>query len=285
MESDAHESGKRGAQSEAEVAGAPVADLAAEKPAEKQDNIDEIVGAAKRLGPAALLAVLWTLMPAAGGFVLLYYIRPVSDWLVGLGPAAPVVFAGAFIVLAGTGLLPTYSQAVLAGWAFGPIVGTLAALIGFVGASLVGFFVARRLGADRVEREVARHPKARVVRDALLRSGTLKTLGIVSLVRLPPNSPFALTNLVLATNRVPLWIYTLGTAVGMLPRTAIVVWLGSHIGAELTKDAISEAGKPKWMIAAMVVSVIVVLFVLSHLANKALDRVTRDAEGAEDRVD
>jgi uncharacterized membrane protein YdjX (TVP38/TMEM64 family) len=85
-------------------------------------------------------------MPALGGFVLLYYIRPVSEWLVSLGNGGVALYAGVFIVTAGLGLLPTYAQAFLGGWAFGPVVGTIAALLGFVGASCVGRPIATRIG-------------------------------------------------------------------------------------------------------------------------------------------
>jgi len=59
-------------------------------------------------------------------------------------------------------------------------------------------------------------------------------------VRIPPNSPFSLTNLALSTTGVPLWIYVLGTAVGMLPRTALVVWLASRVEGEITKEAMAR---------------------------------------------
>lgn len=254
-------------------------------PTEHPDRADEALEAEptafQRLGAAAWLGVAWALMPAAGGFVLLYYIRDVSAWLVGLGNAGVAVYAGVFIVAAGLGLLPTYAQAFLGGWAFGPVVGTAAAMAGFVGAALVGRPIATRIGQERVDAELARNTRARAVREALLGAGPLKTLGIVTLIRIPPNSPFALTNLVLSTTRVPLWIYTLGTAIGMLPRTALVVWFASQVEGELTRDAIKGSKQP-WMLGLSIGAAVVVLLILVHIGNKAIERVTRREDAAID---
>jgi uncharacterized membrane protein YdjX (TVP38/TMEM64 family) len=108
-------------------------------------------------------------------------------------------------------------------------------------------------------------------------SGPLKTLGIVTLVRVPPNSPFSLTNLVLSTTRVPWWIYIVGTAVGMLPRTALVVWIASHVEGELTKEAMKQAREP-WMLWVSVLAALAVLLTLAHIGNKAIEKVTAQDE-------
>ena len=227
----------------------------------------------RRLGVAAWLGVLWALLPALGGFILLARIAPASDWLRSFGDNATLVYIAAFTVTAGFGLLPTYAQAFVAGWAFGFVPGTLAALGGFVGASIVGRFVAKSLVRGKVNAEIDRHEKAAAVRDTLVRSGPLKTLGIVTLVRIPPNSPFALTNGVLATTGVPLWSYVLGTAVGMLPRTAAVVWLGAQFEGVLSKDALNDA-KPGWWIPVALGVAVAVFFVLYQIGQKAIRRVT-----------
>lgn len=254
---------------------------------EQADFADEIPmegavapSAFQRLGAAAWLGVAWAVMPALGGFALLYYIRDVSEWLASLGGAGVFVYVAAFVVAAGLGLLPTYAQAFLGGWAFGPVVGTFAALIGFVGASALGRPIAERVGRERVDEEMARNTRARAVRDALVGSGPLKTLGIVTLVRIPPNSPFSLTNLVLSTTRVPWWIYLVATAAGMLPRTALVVWIGSQVDDALTKQGIKDA-KPDWMIWVSIVAAVVVLGIIAHIGNKAIEKVTAQEDAGE----
>lgn len=233
-------------------------------------------GVFARLGPAAWLGVLWAVLPVLGSIVLFYYIKDISGWLRDHQEAGVAVYAAVFIVSAGLGLLPTYAQAFLGGWAFGPVVGTMAALAGFVGASCVGRPIATRVGLDRVDAELARNTRARAVRDSLIGSGPMKALGIVTLIRVPPNSPFALTNLVLSTTRVPWWIYITGTAVGMLPRTAVVVWIASRIEGELTKAAVTDAKKE--MLIGSIATAVVVLLILAHIGNKAVEKVTRQEE-------
>lgn len=244
-----------------------------EAPDQRNPN-DSALAVIGRLGPAAILAGAWIVLPAIGGFILLASLGPVGTWLKDHGPLGYLIYVAVFITSAGIGILPTYSQAVLAGWAFGPLIGTALALAGFVGASILGYAIARPTARHRVEAELSRHPKWSLVRDILLRGDRLKSLGIVTLIRIPPNSPFSVTNLVLASTGVPLWIYVTGTAVGMLPRTAVIVYLASRIGAELNDDTIKEA-KPFWVIIVSIALVVVIFGVLQAIVNQALERIGR----------
>lgn len=231
---------------------------------------------AKRLGPASVLAILWAFLPAIGGFVLLANMAPVSAWLDSLGGLGWVIYSAIFTVTAGLGLLPTYAQATLGGYAFDPVLGTGAALAGFVGAASVGRIVASRFATERVEAEIQSKPKWSAVRDALLNSGALKRLGLVTLIRIPPNSPFALSNLVLTTTGVPWTTYLAATAFGMLPRTAAAVWIGSQVS---DWDNIE---KPKWLIIGGIVSAILVVLIVGQLAHNALVKFTAQAEAGDD---
>ena len=234
-------------------------------------STDDSAGAiAKRLGPAGVLGLVWAFLPAAGGFLLLARLGPVSDFLNQHQAMGLTIYIAAFTITAGLGLLPTYAQAILAGYAFGVTMGVPAALAGFVGASLVGWLVARRVSAGRIDAEIRRHPKLSIVRDALVRHGFARSLAIVTLVRIPPNSPFALTNLVLSTSGVGLLSYVVGTAVGMLPRTAVAVVIGSQIEGALSKDAI---GTPIWLRITGVVVSLVVILIIGAIAKRVLDRV------------
>lgn len=221
----------------------------------------------KRLGPAGLLGLAWSVMPAVAGTFLLAFMPTVSEWIQGHREVGYWLYIAVFVFSAGFGLLPTYSQSLLAGYAFGLAGGIPAALLGFVGASLVGYLIARTVGEDRVEREIARHPKAQVVTDALIGGSRLKTLGIVTLLRLPPNSPFALTNLVMSTCGVRKPEFLIGTAVGMAPRTIAAVWIGTQI------QDWKEQDKPAWLLIAGIVLAVIALGVIGSIANRALARL------------
>jgi len=233
---------------------------------------DDSLGAiARRLGPASILAVLWLALPALLGFTLLANMAPIAEWFEPRPFWQQIsAYVLVFIVSAGFGLLPTYAQALFGGYLFKTmLIGVPAALGGFVGASVIGYLLSRRVGRNRVQAELDRHPKARVVQRALVGRGFWPTLGIVTLVRIPPNSPFSLTNLVLATAGVPRRVYLIGTLMGMAPRTAVVVWLGTQIQDWSTQE------KPGWFLFAAIGITIVVLVAISHIANKALERATK----------
>tara|TARA_R110000782_G_scaffold19101_9_gene52038 strand:- start:1842 stop:2651 length:810 start_codon:yes stop_codon:yes gene_type:complete len=253
-------------------------------PAELPGSADNSLGAIfGRLGPAAALGVAWAVLPALGGFLVLFNMEPISTFLRGEAEAGPMrealgvaTYVLIFIVSAGCGFLPTYSQAILAGYAFGVPVGFAAAWIGFGGASIVGFFIAGRFARERAEREIHRNVKARVVRDALIESGFWKALLIVTLVRIPPNSPFALMNLILCASGVKKRVYIIGTLVGMAPRTFAAVLIGSQI------TDWSNVEKPRWMIVGGIVLTFAVLGVIGAMANRALKRLTGPGTPAAD---
>jgi len=231
----------------------------------------------KRLGPAGPLAIIAVTLPALGGFLLLASMNPAGKWLKSHGDAGILIYASGFALAAGLAILPTYSLAALGGWAFGMTTGFLAALAGFTGGSIIGYLTGRAASGERVEALIEEQPRWATIRDALIgnktRRNPLKTLLIITLLRLPPNSPFAMTNLVLASFRVPFLLYVLGTAIGMAPRTLLVAFLASKIQSEVfDPNAVSS---PKWLIPVGVVMLVAVFAVLNHIAKKALAAATR----------
>lgn len=236
---------------------------------------------AKRLGPVAFLGIWSAAIPPLGSLALFYFMDDIGLWLRSHESLGVVLYAVGFAVLAGLALLPTYASAILGGWAFGMGLGYPAALAGFLFGSLIGYGVAKPTAGERVIRLIDERPKWKVVRKALLESGFGRMLLIITLLRLPPNSPFAVTNLVLASVRVPLGAYVIGTLVGMAPRTGIVLYLAAQISqkfSEHAKDA-AKADKPWWYIVAGVVLSILALAVIGLIANRALEKVTSEHKG------
>ncbi len=223
----------------------------------------------RRLGPAGPLAVVSATLPAVGGFVLLATMEPVSQALAQAGAAAAVVYAAAFALLAGLALLPTYAQAVLGGYAFRVALGLPAALAGFAGGAALGYAIGRWASRERARTLLAEHPRWHAVYQEVLGRGFWRTLALITLVRLPPNSPFAVTNLVLAAARVDPLAYLLGTVIGMTPRTAVAVYIGASL-----QDVASGVPRPWWLTVAGIVLAIAVVGLIGHQANRALARVT-----------
>lgn len=228
----------------------------------------------KRLGAAGPLAIVAAILPGLAGIALFWKINVISEWLKSHGDLGVVVYAVSFALLAGFALLPTYAQAILGGWAFGVTLGAPAALLGFLGGAWIGYEIGRLASHDRVRNVIDERPKWKAVREALLGGGFWKTLGMVTLLRLPPNSPFAITNLVLAGVKVARPPYLLGTLIGMTPRTVLAVMIGAGIKGAFTKEAYNSA-IPVWMKAAGIFVTVAIVAIIGHLANKAVERVTR----------
>lgn len=230
------------------------------------------------LGRTGVLAVLWTITPALSTIFLVAYLGEVSATFAGFGASGAWLYALAFATVAGIGLAPTYSLSFLAGWTFGFAIGMGSALVALLGAALVGFAIARRVSAEQARELIARYPKAEAVRHALVGRGAVRGGGVVALLRVPPNSPFSLTNLVLGTSGIAVGPYTLGTLLGLAPRTAVYVGMGAAASAGGAQD-LGEALKdgPGWPVLVVgVVLVLVVLDLLGRMARRALEQITED---------
>lgn len=243
---------------------------AGQQPAPASDSISRTLA---DLGPAGILAALASFLPAIGGTVLATYVDTVGKWLKSHGSQGLAMYAVGFAVLAGLAITPTHVCAFLGGWAFGATQGTIAALLGFLGGALIAYAIARPTAAGRVESILANKQKWKTIRDALVGGSPAKTLGIVTLVRVPL-TPFALTNMILASVRVPVWIYATGTLIGMIPRTAVVVWLGSQLQNQLASEASKQ--KPWWLVAGGIALSFVALWICGAIANKALAKLTQE---------
>jgi uncharacterized membrane protein YdjX (TVP38/TMEM64 family) len=219
--------------------------------------------AARRLAPLAIVSLA---LPPIGAALLLGYLSSLGPWLQSHGGRGVAMYVLGFAVLGGFALLPTYAPAILGGWAFGDGIGIPAALAGFVLASAINYAWAHRLSVGHATALLAERPRWLAVRNALVGRSWWKTLLVVALIRVPPNSPFALSNGAMAAARVPLGAYLVGTLFGLAPRTAVAVRAGSHLSSLdfSRRDAFGSA-------AVTIVLSIVVLGILGWFARRALD--------------
>jgi uncharacterized membrane protein YdjX (TVP38/TMEM64 family) len=224
----------------------------------------------RRLGPAGPLAVFAATFPPLGGFVLIGLISRIAPWLRAHPAEGLVLYVGGFSALAALSLLPTYACAILGGWTFGFAVGFPASMAAFVLSGLGAYAIAARAAGDRVVEIVREHPRWEAVRVALLDCGFWKAFWIVTLVRLPPTSPFAAANFVMGTTRAPLIPYLLGTFVGMAPRTGVVVWAAAHAS---TLDF--AQARNVWSYVIVVVVTLAVVAIIGKYANDAVRHATR----------
>jgi uncharacterized membrane protein YdjX (TVP38/TMEM64 family) len=230
------------------------------------------------LGPVGLLAAFWLSAPGVAGLVLLYELGPAAAWLRGRGDSGLLVYACVLMFSSGLGLLPTTAQAVLGGWVFGPVWGGLAAAVALAGGTLIGFCVTRLVTGTRFETWIEGKPEAAAIRHALVGRGFISATLMIALLRVPPQAPFAFMNLLLASSGVRVVPFVVGSVLGMLPRTLVLMLFASaaaHSGAADIQTFLRNG--PGWPIAvAGVAALIVVLAVIGAIARRTLVRLRVD---------
>jgi uncharacterized membrane protein YdjX (TVP38/TMEM64 family) len=222
-----------------------------------------------RLGPAGVLTAIASVSPIVGGFVILGSVQHLAPTIRGLGVSGALLYVGSFWILGGFALVPTYAWAGLGGWTFGVVNGFAYAMAAFVGASWLGYALADRLGAERAMRVLEEDVKWQAVRRALVGQGFWRTLWVVTLLRLPPTSPFSFMCYVMAIARVPIVIYLLGALAGLAPRTlAVVVTFASLEQLDF------EHPQQLWLRIAGIVATLVVVGIITQMSRKALREIT-----------
>ncbi len=166
---------------------------------------------------------------AVAAIVALFVFLPFGSWALGLVKwvrdqgAVGVVLFGVAYVLATVLMLPGSIFTLAAGFLYGVIWGTLlVSPLSVMGATLA-FIVGRYFAREWVAKKIEGHPRFGAIDDALADGG----LKVVILLRLSPVLPFNLLNYGLSVTRVSLGSYVLGSFLGMLPATALYVYLGS----------------------------------------------------------
>jgi uncharacterized membrane protein YdjX (TVP38/TMEM64 family) len=194
----------------------------------------------------------------------------VQQWIIDLGAvAAAVAVAALFAFCTGSALLPTYALSFAAGVFFGPVTGSVVAMVGVTGGALIGYGWGALLARRRVSRVIDDNPRAAIVRAAIVNKPLPQELFAVILLRFPPNSPFALTNLIMSSVGVRLLPYAVGTAIGIAPRTLFAVIIG--VAVNNLADAQSAGGITRILIG---LAIGIAVFVYAY---KVLSKWARDA--------
>lgn len=217
------------------------------------------------------LAAAWIITPIVLGITLLTQVGAASDWLHAHPDIAVATCIAVLAFTTGFGLLPPYVQSIIAGWAFGAAMGTAAVLVGLLGGATIGFLVARALSGDALMRLIAANPRAKAIHHALVEAKQRRTFLLILLLRLPPNSPFALFNLAMGAARVQFRPMIAATAIGMLPRTAFLcsaAAAAAATGAHDIQDLVRRQSWP-WLIVG-VASFLVALLIIRAIAVRAL---------------
>ena len=221
-----------------------------------------------QLGNLTLIALTTTFLPIVGGTILLIFAMPLGEWLRANQEIGLPIYLFAVLMLCGLAVLTTNIIGTLGGWSFGFESGIAALMSGIVGAAFVSFLIHSRLVGDRLPQVFAAHPKAQAVYKALIGQSVWRTTLIIFLLRLSPAMPFALTNFLMSSARVPLKSFLIGTFFGMLPRSSAVVFFGAGL-SELNFDQPFNV----WMFVLGMAATVVSIIAISYFSKQALSKM------------
>jgi uncharacterized membrane protein YdjX (TVP38/TMEM64 family) len=192
------------------------------------------------------------------------------EWIRGAGALGVVVYALAYI-LATLLLLPGSVLTLGAGFAYGPVWGTLLVSPVSVLAATLAFVLGRTLARNWVSRRVEQQPRFAAISEAIGESG----FKIVFLLRLSPIFPFNLLNYALGLTRVRLRDYLTASLVGMLPGTFLYVYLGSLVtnASQLLSGRRPSAGVWSQVLYwGGLAATVLVTVLITRIARSALNR-------------
>ena len=186
-----------------------------------------------------------------------------------MGPWAPVAYIGIYVA-ACVLLVPGCLVGIAAGVIFGVQRGFLYASSGCALGAAAAFLVGRYFVQDRVHRRLEGLKLFHEVQEAVAAEGWR----IVGLTRLSPLMPFNLLNYMFGVSRVSFREYFLATWIGMLPETALHVYVGALAGDLTRHGFLGHPRSPlRWSLfaAGLLMTAALVTYV-TRLAGKILSR-------------
>jgi uncharacterized membrane protein YdjX (TVP38/TMEM64 family) len=152
-------------------------------------------------------------------------LRSTLLWISNLGPWTPLFFILAYVVaclIFFPGVILTLGAGVL----FGVVKGTLLVAIGASLGACSAFAISRFLARDWVTRKFGSYPYFSALDQAVAERGWK----IVGMIRLSPVFPFIPLNFVFGLTKIPLLHFGVATFFGLIPLTAMFVYLGKLAG-------------------------------------------------------
>jgi uncharacterized membrane protein YdjX (TVP38/TMEM64 family) len=181
--------------------------------------------------------------------------------------AAVAIFFVAEVILVAFSVPVGVWMTVLAGFLFGPWLGTAVASCGATLGAVLAFLSARYVFADALRRAAATRPRLNRMLTRIDRGFEDHGAYYVVLLRMTPVFPFWVLNLGLGLTRVRLFTYWWASQVGMLPVTFVFALAGASL-AEITsfRDVLS------WKVLGVLLLLPLIPFVLHHTAGRFLTR-------------
>lgn len=184
-----------------------------------------------------------------------------QSWFEGRGAAGILLFVLAYVI--GTlFFLPVWLLTVVAGAIFGLVGGFAISMVAAMAGALSAFLVARYAIRERVRRYFSRNSLLRAVDKALRKAGWKA----VALLRLSPLVPFTVQNYFFGATQLKLRHFVAGTALGIIPGTALEIFIGSS-----GRSAMGGGGPLQWTLLGVgIVATVAVSWYVGRIARKQL---------------
>jgi uncharacterized membrane protein YdjX (TVP38/TMEM64 family) len=178
-------------------------------------------------------------LPAVGaaGVLLPHSPAGLRELVVALGPAAPAIALGAWIVLT-PALFPGSALAAASGLAFGALGGSALAFAGALAGGLAAFALARTAARGPAERLFASNRTLASIDSLLARRGFAAILAS----RLMPGVPATVLHYAAGVSRVRPRDFAAAIAVGALLRTVPYALLGTGLASGSTLSLVVAGG-------------------------------------------
>lgn len=174
--------------------------------------------------PESRWLVLFAVLPLLVGSALAFWALDQKEWLLSQSVFQWILLFSILAIPIAFSLIPNTLAGILAGYIIG-MWGLAGMCLSFFLASLIGYFLGRRLDSGLKEQIFRIWPAS----EKAIQKLEGNSVSVVFAFRLLPVPPFAIGNLLLAWLRIPLSSFLLGSMAGMIPRMALVVWLGSKV--------------------------------------------------------
>jgi uncharacterized membrane protein YdjX (TVP38/TMEM64 family) len=173
----------------------------------------------------------------------------------------------ALFLISGLIIIPRPAICIVAGLTFGLAAFPLALTASTVG-SLTAFVLARYFFRARFQRMLDRHPKAKVLVEAIDAEGWR----LLFLLRLASPIPGPVSNYAFGLSGIPMSHYVLATAAGIAPQVFAFVYLGA-LGKEALDDRAVSSTKLMFGIAGCAVLLLVITMVTRRVRHSIKTRL------------